>query len=158
MRLICLLTRFVVCKILKYAPHTFQERTQMCLLKTGKQLGQVSPCPSSLPDKYPVSRLLKHLDEILATHRSQAPASIFSPTPPCKAENDGPGVILVVELDEARPLVYAGEEINTEDELQVLYYCSGFTFKQSIRQLLSIKENICAERHRKSYALQDAKK
>ena len=42
----------------------------MCLLKTGKQLGQVSPCPSSLPDKYPVSRLLKHLDEILATHRS----------------------------------------------------------------------------------------
>ena len=28
----------------------------------------------------------------------------------------------------------------------------------TIRQLLSIKENICAERHRKSYALQDAKK
>ena len=27
-----------------------------------------------------------------------------------------------------------------------------------IRQLLSIKENICAERPRKSYALQDAKK
>ena len=42
--------------------------------------------------------------------------------------------------------------------LALLAYNPGGKSEPHIRQLLSIKENICAERPRKSYALQDAKK
>ena len=42
-------------------------------------------------------------------------------------------------------------------KILVMFMTTILETKNSVRQLLSIKENICAERHRKSYALQDAK-